>query len=131
MVHNEISEGQKPKPRGRPFGKGNYKGKIKDKVLDSSGYKASDNGENIDKIPIENINLPTAEEQDQNKESTLEDCIEFKNGENNLSLRFSKRHNRMYRIQIFLNDIEVRPMTYTGSSMGYSYWNLLKASLKK
>ncbi len=65
------------------------------------------------------------------QELDLIDSMEFLNGENKLTIRFSKKHNRMFRIQVFLNDKhEVRPVTYTGSSTGYAFWNLLKGALK-
>lgn len=62
----------------------------------------------------------------------LLETMDFKNGENKLSIRFSKKNNRMFRIQIFLNDEdEIRPVTYNGSSTAYGFWNLLKKSLRK
>jgi hypothetical protein len=76
------------------------------------------------------------EEKEINKEKTKDlemiESIDFKNGENTLSIRFSKRHNRMFRIQVFLNnENQIRPVTYTGASTGYAFWNLLKGALKK
>lgn len=41
MVHREPIEGKKLKPRGRPFRKGNKRGKLKDEVLASSGRESS------------------------------------------------------------------------------------------
>jgi O-acetylhomoserine/O-acetylserine sulfhydrylase-like pyridoxal-dependent enzyme len=70
--------------------------------------------------------------QEEPKALELIETMQFMDGPNKLEIRFSKRHNRMFRIQIFLNDeIEIRPVTYTGTSTGHSYWNLLKKSLKK
>jgi hypothetical protein len=69
---------------------------------------------------------------DDGKGSKLVDSLDFFNGENKLSIRFSKCQNRMFRIQIFLNDeIEIRPVTYTGARTGESFWELLKGNLKK
>ncbi len=66
------------------------------------------------------------------KDLELIDSLEFKNGPNTLSIRFSKKHNRMFRIQVFLNeDNEIRPVTYAGARTGYTFWQLLKAALKK
>lgn len=78
----------------------------------------------------------TQEEQapikEEVKDLELIDALEFKNGENTLTIRFSKKHNRMFRIQVFLNnESEIRPVTYTGASTGYAFWNLLKGALKK
>lgn len=71
------------------------------------------------------------EENEKNSELDLIDSVEFLKGKNKLTIRFSKRNNRMFRIQVFLNDKhEVRPVTYTGSSTGYAFWNLLKGALK-
>jgi hypothetical protein len=66
------------------------------------------------------------------KELELIESLDFMNGPNKLSIRFSKKHNRMFRIQIFLNDEhEVRPVTYSGASTGVTFWNLLKGVLRK
>ena len=63
---------------------------------------------------------------------TLIESMDFTDGKNKLCIRFSKRNNRMFRIQIFLNDEnEIRPVTYNGSSTAFGFWNLLKKSLKK
>ena len=86
--------------------------------------------------PTENLEEKSIEspskEIDVTKELELIETLDFKNGENSLSIRFSKKHNRMFRIQVFLNGVsEIRPVTYTGASTGYGLWNLLKGSLKK
>lgn len=64
-------------------------------------------------------------------ENVVIDSMEFMQGTNCLKIVLFKRHNRMYRIQIFLNDSEIRPNTYTGATSALPYWNLLKGSLKK
>ena len=98
--------------------------------------------ENMDAQLKERMNTPLAEEggyidvpqkvMDELKPLELIESMDFKNGENTLQIRFSKKNNRMFRIQIFLNDQdEIRPVTYNGSSTAYSFWNLLKRSLKK
>lgn len=76
------------------------------------------------------------EEQEQKQGEPLAplqliESIEFTNGKNKVSLRLSKRHNRLYRVQIFLNDsMELRPSTYNGASTAYSFWNVLKEIMK-
>lgn len=61
----------------------------------------------------------------------LVDNISFSDGKNTLKIVFIKKQNRMYRIQIFLNDnMEIRPATYTGSNTAEMFWKLLKGSLK-
>jgi len=77
------------------------------------------------------IDIPAKEQSDLIPLALIE-SMDFTNGENKLSIRFSKKNNRMFRIQIFLNDEnEIRPVTYNGSSTAYGFWNLLKKSLKK
>lgn len=74
----------------------------------------------------------TESDKDSDQSIKLIESIDFKNGKNTLTIRFSKKLNRMYRVQIFLNDdLEIRPVTYTGSSTGFTVWNLLKGTLKK
>jgi hypothetical protein len=179
MVHREPSEGKKAKPRGRPFLKGNKRGKLTDKVLASSGRESCVEGgvvapalestledtlnhcvnaemggyidipeefmeaiqNQIVKEPMEIAQEeltqtvePVKEEAKKEERKDLEtiESIDFKNGENTLSIRFSKRHNRMFRIQVFINnENEIRPVTYTGASTGYAFWNLLKGALRK
>lgn len=156
------NEEAKKKPRGKPFPKGHKKGSHDIADKSSSGLEISDEGGVIDpspqevkaedlnrhenvlsqipKLVMETIdhNLKEAMNTPQQiKEETLKDLelvesVDFMNGPNKLSLRFSKKHNRMYRIQIFLNDEhEVRPVTYSGASTGTTFWNLLKGVFKK
>ncbi len=99
--------------------------------------------EAMDKTLKENMETPQQEkeggyidlsEKEMNEilPLTLIETMDFTSGENKLSIRFSKKNNRMFRIQIFLNDEnEIRPVTYNGSSTAYGFWNLLKKSLKK
>ena len=105
-------------------------------------YESSDGGGNIthsiDSLIIDN----EKEYMKESEKEAIEECheikdlekidsIDFKNGKNTLSIRFSRRHNRMFRVQIFLNDqTEIRPVTYNGSSTGYTFWNILKGLLK-
>ncbi len=169
MVHKEPSEGKQYKPRGRPFPKGNKRGKLENKVLASSGRESGIEGgviapalesaivdpandgilaqlpklvmeitdntlkecmETKEEVkPIEEVKEESKKEVD---ELEIVETVDFKNGENILSLRFSKLHNRSFRIQVFLNnENEIRPVTYTGARTGYAFWNLLKGALKK
>jgi hypothetical protein len=142
MSLKEIIE-SKNKPRGKPFQR-KAKTNTNDEDMDVGGRVSSNEGGIIEEEGI--LNLPTliqdkinesVQESIKNpipgqKELDLIETLNFKNGENTLSIRFSKKHNRMFRIQIFLNDkTEIRPVTYTGASTGYGFWNLLKGSLKK
>jgi hypothetical protein len=81
---------------------------------------------------IESFPPSEIEKAEDDKKAEIIESIDFFNGNNKVSIRLSKRHNRMFQIKIFLNDeTEVRPMTYTGARTGYMCWNLLKGSLKK
>lgn len=149
MLHKERGQGKKYKARGRPFPTGNNRGKLKDDVLDVAGLESSIKGgivtgpfeSSLVELPklvtetIDNLiagNLKEEVKKTEFKELELIETIDFKNGDNTLSIRFSRRHNRMFRIQIFLNnENEIRPVTYTGASTGYAFWNLLKGALKK
>lgn len=150
MVYTELSERKKSKPRGRPFEKGNKRGKLDDEILASPGHKKSIKGgtlipvKELDTltIPIEAMATPCILEETietkkeaiskNSKDLEIIESIDFKNGENTLSIRFSKKHNRMFRIQVILNgENEIRPVTYTGSSTGISFWNFLKKALVK
>lgn len=86
-----------------------------------------------DTVTKEEIDNPMSDkENEETKDLELIESIEFENGKNVLSIRFSKKHNRMFRIQIYLNnEHEIRPVTYTGAHTGYSFWNFLKGALKK
>ena len=81
------------------------------------------------------INEP-AEKEPKDAVSAIHDLvfvdqIEFVNGKNTLKIVLSKRHNRMYRVQVFLNDtMEIRPATYTGFSPASTFWGFLKEITK-
>lgn len=142
MVHTESGEGAKYKPRGRPFVKGNKRGKLENSILADTGCDISDergiitpNRVRFNKEPLKAeggyIDIPETTQEEKEGVRTIE-TIDFNNGENKLSIRFSAVNDRRYRIQIFLNDeTEVRPVTYQGSSSGYSFWKLLKGIIKK
>lgn len=166
MVHREPSEGSKNKPRGRPFAKGNHKGKLRNEILVTSGLESSIEGgiiappletpiiepanEILNQLPRlvmettdhmlketlegKQVEAPQALEvkKEPLKELELVESLDFMNGTNKLSIRFSKRHNRMYRIQVFLNDEhEIRQVTYNGVATGTTFWNLIKGLMKK
>jgi hypothetical protein len=158
MAHKgNVEESKKePKPRGRPFPKNNGRGKPKDQILDADRCDKDIKGgvveygnsipiivpsvmtfKTFDEIVKENMKKTKTDEElneSADKSSDLEiiESIDFTSGPNKLSIRFSKKHNRMFRIQVFLNDIyQVRPVTYTGSTTGVTFWNMLKGVLKK
>jgi hypothetical protein len=62
----------------------------------------------------------------------LEEELPFTDGKNTLKIKFFKRKNRMYCVKVYLNeDIQIRPVTFTGSQTGKSFWQMIKGSLKK
>ena len=137
MAHESNSEERKHKVRGRPFPKGNIRGKPKHDVLAIERPPSSDTGATIvlaggvyalpEGTPISTLVVNSEEDKKLQKIESLE----FKNGENTLTIRFSKTNNRLFRVQVFLNEeTEIRPMSLSGSSSGYSFWNLLKKALK-
>ena len=151
MVHSDNSSRTERKVIGRPFPKGNKRGRPKNEVLAPSGSTKCIEGGDIAPAPapvlsdIHNVVMGIVDQAvkeafetpystiktDNLQDETIE-TIDFVRGENTLSLRFSKKHNRMFRIQIFLNgESEIRPVTYTGATTGYAFWNLLKGALKK
>lgn len=160
MRYKNSGDNPKKKPRGKPFPKGNLKGKIKNEILDDTRLESGIDGGivenlpenapsalelNIDPIEIaqpanEINNEPIKEILEQKDDSNqvtkkpteIVESLDFMHGTNKLSIRMTKQHNRMFRVQIFLNDgDEIRPMTYTGSNTAMSFWNLLKGALKK
>lgn len=104
----------------------------KENEIDASGITMQLSPEavnTVNKIVEEKEN--TTQDKDQKESETIE-SLDFSSGSNKLSIRLTKKHNRMFRVQIFLNDgqLEVRPMTYTGSNTAMAFWNLLKGALK-
>lgn len=68
------------------------------------------------------------------KDVELIESLDFftADGKNKMSIKYSKKSNRSFRIQMFLNDDqEMRPVSYTGSSTGNTFWALLKGALRK
>lgn len=123
----------KLKPRGRPFAKGNLKGK-------STGTQEGDESDQeVEKQEIaqpeassEEIGAPPEGLGKEDPTTKIIDSVSFLNGKNNLKIVLSQKKNRTFRIQIFLNDTqEIRPITCSGNSTALTFWNLLKGSLKQ
>lgn len=53
MVHSELSKREGSKSRGRPFLKGNVKGKLGNAILDATGRESGNNRETIAPTPEE------------------------------------------------------------------------------
>jgi vacuolar-type H+-ATPase subunit I/STV1 len=104
--------------------------KIDEKIKETSPLTSLQ--EKISETIDESIKQHLKEDKlDENKALETIENLDFFSGKNKLSIRFSKRHNRMYRIQVFLNDtIQIMPVTYNGVSTGLAFWNLLKGALK-
>lgn len=145
MVFENNSPRKKYKPRGRPFAPGNKCGKPANSVLGVSRCESSSRRETIacneergsntplnDKNEIKKMNIDINEESNKNKENEIIETIDFVNGENKLKIILFKKPNRMFRIQIFLNEItELRPLSFQSYPLAMGYWNLLKKSIKK
>lgn len=140
MVHTDTGERKKFKPRGRPFAKGNKNGKLENGVLVDNGHLGSNEREFIDNMKQKNnaehikkeVMEPKEEEKIEEAKNNVIEEIDFQNGQNKLTIRFSEVFNRRFRVQVFLNgDMEIRPVTYQGSSSGHAFWKLLKGALKK
>jgi hypothetical protein len=100
--------------------------KIKETKNIASEIKQEAGGVN----PLPNITVHKMEILQDNNKPELIDKIQFFNRTNVLELRYTKLANRSYKIQIFMNDLEIRPHTYVGNSAGMSYWNMLKMCIK-
>lgn len=78
MVSKKTSERPKLKPRGRPFVKGNRRGKLEGGVLDASGRESGIDGGTIAPEPNKSIveqtnkEIKPMEKQDQSKVEVLE-----------------------------------------------------------
>lgn len=90
-------------------------------------------------ISQEKIIAPFSDEQRKENNTVEEDEAElkpvdemvFSDGKNTLKILLRQKKNRVFRMQVFLNDTqEIRPLTYTGSATAMTFWNLLKGSLK-
>lgn len=143
MVHSEPSKGRPAKIRGRPFLPGNVRGKPKPGILADTRHKGGTGREDM------SINAAEEEDDDNDLHETIEnptqalpseaqeeepiiDQIEFTHGKNTLKIIMRKKHNRLFKTQVILNDkTEIRPVTYTGSTMAQAFWGLLKRSLLK
>ncbi len=143
MIEQNFSE--KPKVRGRPFQKGNKKGKMECHVLDSQGNRNGVKGgvvdphllkphQNASKLEIEV--LPTTKEDMKEQEPEIDgeivEFLEFTNGKNTLKIQLNKRHSRNFKMKIILNDeIEVKPTSYVTKQSANDSWDMLKRVLKK
>lgn len=82
---------------------------------------------------VEKAKIEASKDINQNQLADLTpvDAIEFTNGKNTLKIVLSKKHNRMYRVQVFLNNtMEIRPATYTGYAPASTFWGFLKEITK-
>ena len=127
---SKENQEKKAKPRGRPFPKGNKNGKIPEETMVVNGLS-------LPPIKIDEDILDPKKYQDVkmsdiiDSEPKIVEEISFTNGKHKLSIVLRKKQNRVFRIQIFLDDnTEIKPSTYNGSSPAMGYWNLLKSSIE-
>lgn len=122
--------------RGRPFEKGNQyyqKRKAAAPIAVDRGPEISHEGRDLNEDDLEDASLIQESESTNQSVYQILETMEFKDqNENTLNIRFTRVNNRRIRVQVFLNDkIEVRPVSYQGSSSAYAFWILLKGALKK
>jgi hypothetical protein len=83
------------------------------------------------KVMDDLVDQPKHVDQTPTADLTPVDSIEFVNGKNTLKIVLSKKHNRMYRVQVYLNNtMEIRPATYTGFAPASTFWGFLKEITK-
>jgi hypothetical protein len=100
MAHKNDSSGKKSKPRGRPFPKNNFKGKARGNVLDTERHKGDAEPMNIE---TNIVIAENKEDETQGEVDKLIDSIHFSDGKNSLNITLTKKNNRLFRLQIFLN----------------------------
>lgn len=147
---------ERRKARGRPFVKGNVKGKPPEELMIEDTQEKEEaicavEDEFTKETSFEKIthSIPPSqpkkrqkkeskqtelkkEDNEVNLNSELVESLDFFDGENKLSIRLLKTPNRLYKINVILNDkLEIRPTTYPGAVAGVSYWNLLKGFVGK
>lgn len=142
MAYKTDSERKKSKPRGRPFTKGNKRGRIESSLLVNEGSAGIDSGPSLVNIPDDikpNLDHSSSvKEQDSVRSDKVdsssyivEDEIKFQKGENSLSIRLIKTNSRQFHMQVLLNDaVEIKPAKYSGPGIAYGFWNLLKQGVK-
>lgn len=80
----------------------------------------------------ETCDYPIDNFRKKDESSVIVETLEFSDGKNSLKVHLVKKPNRLFSMQILINDkTEIRPVTYSGASMAYAYWDLLKGSLNK
>ena len=114
-----------PAKRGRP----------KKTLLADSGRESNSQGRAMSENYIQPIAIVANEievQKSDKKNNKIMEKLDFLLGENILSICLICQENKVYRLQIFMNDsTEIRNVTYPGNSSAYAYWNLLKGSMKK
>ncbi|VVB80753.1 Uncharacterised protein [uncultured archaeon] len=64
-------------------------------------------------------------------EDEVVESIDFMRDKNKLSIKLIKKQNRVFKVQIFLNEeLEIRNANYAGMNTATNFWSMLKACLK-
>jgi len=90
-----------------------------------TNYKIVDASEPVIIIPSEPLEI---------KKSGLPlllDDIKITEGNKQIRITLTKQKNRMVRLQVFYNGVEIRPSTFTGNNPAQNYWELLKGLERK
>ena len=100
-------------------------------VLDQETKRFNDSVGEIQRMTRYQSKIENPVVEEKKEESSIVDMLDFTTGKNTLSIKLVKKPNRMYRVQIYLNEnIEIRNATYTGASQAFAFWNLLKNTVK-
>lgn len=110
------------------------------KVLDSKRSTELDSG-NINP-PLQESTIKEGKIKHEIQETKVLDCVEtskiadsdeelidtirIEDEKNFFEIRLSKKANRLTKISLHLNGLEIKPHTYGGMNAGSSYFNLLK-----
>jgi hypothetical protein len=139
MVSEKIIIGSGNPVRGRPFTKGNVKGKpterIKGSIDDQMVVRGGDIAQSKDKsTEAEKTALKPKIDPIPEKDTApvLVDQIIFKDDKGNeVKVCLFSTKTRHFRMQVFLNEkMELRPTTFTGNNAAMSFWELFKKNLR-
>lgn len=106
-------------------------GKPREEILDHSGSSGNpETGQIQVNSETNSFEIEDFGERLEKIKNILIEEIRVNDGKNEIKIELSKKHNRVFKIDVYFNQCEIRPATYTGRSSAMNYWKLLKG-LKK
>lgn len=102
-----------------------FKENIKTIEQDKKSFKIVEESEPVILKPLEPI------ETKKSGLPLLLDDITITEGNKHVRITLTKQKNRMVRLQVFYNGVEIRPSTFTGNNPAQNYWELLKGLERK